>query len=282
MRIYNLTDNDDAAIVAQQGIFQVMEWKRDFSVTYGSAMDAYYASEMNVRRRQLVCNLNGKTGAVVQAGAMQWTVGHVEVTTGVKGVGDFIGKLARGAVTNESAVKPEYVGNGVVVLEPTYRHVLLLDPSQMGGAITVNDGLFYACETTIQQHAVMVSRPSAMVAGRCHMVARVQLLVQQAQGAGEAVDGGRRRGPVQPVADGPGNGCVGVAGARFRNRDRRFGERRAEGGRQFRDRVDERPAVHGRAFHEDADRFGCERRGLGQRVSRYGSCASRAGRRQSG
>ena len=107
MRIYNLTDNDDAAIVAQQGIFQVMEWKRDFSVTYGSAMDAYYASEMNVRRRQLVCNLNGKTGAVVQAGAMQWTVGHVEVTTGVKG----------------------------------------------------------ACETTIQQHAVMVSRPSAMVAG---------------------------------------------------------------------------------------------------------------------
>ena len=165
MRIYNLTDNDDAAIVAQQGIFQVMEWKRDFSVTYGSAMDAYYASEMNVRRRQLVCNLNGKTGAVVQAGAMQWTVGHVEVTTGVKGVGDFIGKLARGAVTNESAVKPEYVGNGVVVLEPTYRHVLLLDPSQMGGAITVNDGLFYACETTIQQRAVMVSRPSAMMAG---------------------------------------------------------------------------------------------------------------------
>ena len=125
MRIYNLTDNDDAAIVAQQGIFQVMEWKRDFSVTYGSAMDAYYASEMNVRRRQLVCNLNGKTGAVVQAGAMQWAVGHIEVTTGVKGVGDFIGKLARGAVTNESAVKPEYHGNGVVVLEPTYRHVLL-------------------------------------------------------------------------------------------------------------------------------------------------------------
>ena len=139
MRIYNLTDNDDAAIVAQQGIFQVMEWKRDFSVTYGSAMDAYYASEMNVRRRQLVCNLNGKTGAVVQAGAMQWTVGHVEVTTGVKGVGDFIGKLARGAVTNESAVKPEYVGNGVVVLEPTYRHVLLLDPSQMGAG---GEGLF--------------------------------------------------------------------------------------------------------------------------------------------
>ena len=109
---------------------------------------------MNGGLRKLVCNLKGKTGAVVQAGAMQWTVGHVEVTTGVKGVGDFIGKLARGAVTNESAVKPEYVGNGVVVLEPTYRHVLLLDPSQMGGAITVKDvtkGFTFETEAVLTQ-----------------------------------------------------------------------------------------------------------------------------------
>ena len=118
MRIYNLTDNDDAAIVAQQGIFQVMEWKRDFSVTYGSAMDAYYASEMNVRRRQLVCNLNGKTGAVVQAGAMQWTVGSVHANTGVKSAGDFMGKMFRGAVSQDSVIKPEYSGTGKLVCEP--------------------------------------------------------------------------------------------------------------------------------------------------------------------
>lgn len=165
MRIYNFTDNDDVTIVAQQGMFQVMEWQRDFSVGYGGALAAYYASEMGVRRRQLVCHLDGRMGAVVQAGAMQWTVGHVEQTTGLKGVGDFIGKMARGAVTKESAIKPEYTGVGMVVLEPTYRHVLLIDPAQMGGAITVNDGLFYACEASVQQRAVMVSRPSAMIAG---------------------------------------------------------------------------------------------------------------------
>ena len=34
----------------------------------------------------------------------------------LKGVGDFIGKLARGAVTNESAVKPEYHTFGVLML----------------------------------------------------------------------------------------------------------------------------------------------------------------------
>ncbi|KFI97352.1 AIM24 family protein [Bifidobacterium stellenboschense] len=166
MRIYNFTDNDDVAIVARQGPFQVIEWKRDLSVDYGGAAGAYFASEMNVRRRQVVCTLDGKTGITVQAGAMQWTAGHIQATTGVKGVGDFIGKMARGAVTKESAVKPEYQGIGTLVLEPTYRHILLIDPAaQMGGSMTVNDGLFYACESTVRQRAVMVSRPSAMVAG---------------------------------------------------------------------------------------------------------------------
>ncbi|MBW3080026.1 AIM24 family protein [Bifidobacterium saguinibicoloris] len=165
MRIYNFTDNDDVAIVARQGPFQVIEWKRDLSVDYGGAAGAYFASEMNVRRRQVVCTLDGKTGITVQAGAMQWTAGHIQATTGVKGVGDFIGKMARGAVTKESAVKPEYQGVGTLVLEPTYRHILLIDPAQMGGSMTVNDGLFYACASTVRQRAVMVSRPSAMVAG---------------------------------------------------------------------------------------------------------------------
>lgn len=166
MKIYNFTDNDDVDIVAKQGIFQVAEWKRDLSVDYLGATSAYFASEMNVRRRQLVCNLNGRVGVTVQAGAMQWTAGHIEATTGLKGVGDFLGKMARGMVTNESAIKPEYQGTGTLVLEPTYRHVLLIDPTvQMGGMMTVNDGLFYACESTVSQKVVMVSRPSAMVAG---------------------------------------------------------------------------------------------------------------------
>ena len=39
---------------------------------------------------------------------MQWTVGSVNATTGIKGVGDFIGKALRGGVTGESAIKPEY------------------------------------------------------------------------------------------------------------------------------------------------------------------------------
>lgn len=165
MKIYNFTDNDDARIIAQQGPFQVLEWQRDLSVGYGGAIHAYYAAEMNVRRRQLVCTLDGRTGVTTQAGAMQWHGGSVHATTGVKGVGDFLGKMARGAVTGESAVKPEYEGTGLLVLEPTYRHIILINPMQMGGGMVINDGLFYACQSTIRHKAIMVSRPSAALAG---------------------------------------------------------------------------------------------------------------------
>ena len=166
MQVRNFLDNDDVKVIAEQGASKVIEWQRDLSVGYSDAVTAYFASEMNVRRRQLVCTLNGQNGVTTQAGAMQWTMGNVQATTGVKGVGDFVGKLARGAVTGESAVKPEYVGQGTLVLEPTWKHVLLLDNVQhMGGGMVVNDGFFYACDSTIKHKAVPVSRPSAMIAG---------------------------------------------------------------------------------------------------------------------
>ena len=72
----------------------------------------------------------------------------------VKGVGDFLGKALRGAVTKEAAVKPEYKGNGILVLEPTYKHIMLVDVEQWGSGITIEDGMFYACDGTVRQNLV--------------------------------------------------------------------------------------------------------------------------------
>ena len=127
-KIKNYTDNDDIKIINELGPFQVLEYQRDLSVMPSDAMLAYYCNEMNVRKRQVVCDLS-KANITLQAGAMQWTVGDVKATTGVKGVGDFFSKSLRGSVTGESAIKPEYTGSGILVLEPTYKHILLIAPT---------------------------------------------------------------------------------------------------------------------------------------------------------
>ena len=60
---------------------------------------------------------------------------------------------------------PEYTGNGVLVLEPTYRHILLIDLADWNGSIVLDDGLFLACDSKLKQKAVMRSNFSSAVAG---------------------------------------------------------------------------------------------------------------------
>lgn len=162
--IKNFTDNDDVRVLGSMGPFTMVEYLKDLSVTPSTAMTAYYCNEMNVRKRQVICDLS-KANITLQAGAMQWMAGNVNATTGLKGVGDFFGKAVRGKVTGESAVKPEYTGNGVLVLEPTYRHILLVDLADWNGSIVLDDGLFLACDSKLKQKAVMRSNLSSAVAG---------------------------------------------------------------------------------------------------------------------
>ena len=163
-KIKNFTDNDDIKIINELGPFRVLEYQRDLSVMPGDAMLAYYCNEMNVRKRQVVCDLS-KANITLQAGAMQWTVGDVKATTGVKGVGDFFSKSLRGSVTGESAIKPEYTGSGILVLEPTYKHILLIDTADWGGNVVLDDGLFLVCDSRLKHKAVMRSNLSSAALG---------------------------------------------------------------------------------------------------------------------
>lgn len=162
--ISNFMDNDDVKTLCSAGPFSVIEYQRDLSVMPNNAMVAYYSSQMNVRKRQVVCDLT-KGNVTVQAGAMQWMLGNVNATTGIKGVGDLFGKMVRGKATGESAIKPEYTGSGILVLEPTYKHLILLDTSEWGGSIVLDDGLFLACDSSLKHKAVMRSNLSSAVAG---------------------------------------------------------------------------------------------------------------------
>ena len=111
MKIRNL-ENENRKVIKSVDNFHVLEYVKDASVSPMNAADEYFMSQMNVRRRQVVIDLSKDHSAIIQAGAMQWMGGNVQATTGVKGIGDLFGKAIKGAVTKESAVKPEYVGEG--------------------------------------------------------------------------------------------------------------------------------------------------------------------------
>ena len=163
-KINNFLDNDDILITQQLGAFRVAEYKRDLSVTKESAQREYFAGEMGVRLKQLICDLK-ISPVVLQKGAMQWLVGDVKASTGIKGIGDFIGKGIMSKVTNESAVKPEYNGSGIVVLEPTFKHIVLIDVSSWKNSIVLEDVLFLAAEAGLKQKLVARTNFSSAIAG---------------------------------------------------------------------------------------------------------------------
>jgi uncharacterized protein (AIM24 family) len=164
--VKNFFDNDDIKIVDSMGAYSVIEYQRDLSVSPLEAQTAYYCNAMNVRKRQVVCDVSKANGGVtLQSGAMQWTVGDVNATTGIKGVGDLLGKALRGSVTGESAIKPEYQGTGMLVLEPTYKHILLINVADWNGSIVLDDGLFLASDSSLKHKLVARSNFSSAVAG---------------------------------------------------------------------------------------------------------------------
>ena len=165
MRIENL-QNENRKYAKSIGNFHVLEYVQDASVSPMNAMNEYFMSKMGVRRRQVVIDIDKDHSAVIQAGSMQWMGGNVQATSGVKGIGDFLGKALKGAVTKETAVKPEYVGEGCLVLEPTYKYIILADIGKWGPAgMTIEDGMFLACDANVKSKVVARKNLSSAVLG---------------------------------------------------------------------------------------------------------------------
>lgn len=165
MRIENL-QNENRKYAKSIENFHVLEYVQDASVSPMNAMNEYFMSKMHVRRRQVVIDIDKDHSAVIQAGAMQWMGGNVQATSGVKGIGDFLGKALKGTVTKETAVKPEYVGEGCLVLEPTYKYIILADIGKWGPAgMTIEDGMFLACDANVKSKVVARKSLSSAVLG---------------------------------------------------------------------------------------------------------------------
>ena len=165
MRIENL-QNENRKYAKSIGNFHVLEYVQDASVSPMNAMNEYFMSKMNVRRRQVVIDIDKDHSAIIQAGAMQWMGGNVRATSGIKGIGNFLGKAIKGAVTKETTVKPEYVGEGCLVLEPTYKYIILADVGKWGSAgMTIEDGMFLACDANVKSNVVARKNLSSAVLG---------------------------------------------------------------------------------------------------------------------
>jgi uncharacterized protein (AIM24 family) len=161
--INNLKDNPNVVIKEQLGGFSVIEYKEDLSST--SMLEAqanFFMSKSNMRNKQLMIELTNSE-VMLSAGAMQYMIGNIEMTSGVNGVGGLRRNIISSAATGTSAIKPLYKGTGTIMLETTYKYLWLIDVDN--DHIVIDDGMFLACETTLDIAVAARKNVSSAVLG---------------------------------------------------------------------------------------------------------------------
>ena len=151
-------------VVLQKGHYAVLEYDRDISVTPDTAEIAFFCSQMNIRKKQVLCSLDGND-VIVQAGAMQIMMGDIRAATNIKGAGDLMKKFVGSKVTGETTIKPKYTGKGTLVLEPTYKYIIIEDVSDWNGGMVIEDGMFLACDGSLDMKVSARSTISSAVLG---------------------------------------------------------------------------------------------------------------------
>ena len=158
-----LGQNQNLKVLEQKGIFTIIEHQQDLSVSPGEATGKYFMSQMNCRPRQVLISLQNNA-IRLKPGAMQYMTGNVTQETGVTGVGDFFGKAVRSRMTGDAPIKPLYKGTGIVMCEPTYKHLLIENVTEWGSMVC-DDGMFVCCDDEVKDTAVMRNNFSSAIAG---------------------------------------------------------------------------------------------------------------------
>ncbi|MCR5835186.1 MAG: AIM24 family protein [Lachnospiraceae bacterium] len=126
------------------------------------AQRLYFMEKQNIRVRQIALYLN-KDKVTIEKGAMSYYQGDVQMVSGVT-AGNALGKFVRSAVTGEQMAQPEYTGTGLLVLEPSYKHFLVMELAD-GESIIVDDGMFYCAQGSVSVKVVSQKNISSAVAG---------------------------------------------------------------------------------------------------------------------
>lgn len=141
---------------------EVMEYQKLLGSTNTSAaMDLYYMEKQNMRARQVAVYLTNDTVSV-EPGAMSYFQGGLEMISGVN-AGNALGRLFSGAVTGEGVAQPEYRGSGMLVLEPSFKHFLVLQLDRE--EIVVDKGMFYCAQGGVAVKPFMQRSISAALGG---------------------------------------------------------------------------------------------------------------------
>jgi len=126
------------------------------------AQQLYFMKEQNIKPKQIVIYIQNDT-IKLEPGALSYMQGSIDMVSGLN-AGNLIGKMFSSKVTGENVAQPEYKGTGMIVLEPSFKHFVVID-LQANEDIIVDKGMLYASQGSVTSKPVAQKSISSAVAG---------------------------------------------------------------------------------------------------------------------
>lgn len=151
------------AEMENDSIFQILEYENlEGATDVETALGLNIIRESGIKLKQIRIVLEDSS-VILEPGVLSYMKGNIKISSksgGVLGLGK---KLISSKLTGETVFKPTYSGNGEIFLEPSFGNFALIELED--DEIIVDDGLFFACESSVEVGVSMQKNISAALLG---------------------------------------------------------------------------------------------------------------------
>lgn len=128
--------------------FQILQYESlEGASDVGTAFGLNIIRENGIKLKQIRIALDDSS-VILEPGALSYMKGDIEIKSKTGGVFGFGKKLLTSKLTGETVFKPTYSGSGEIFLEPSFGNFALIELED--DEIIVDDGMFFACEDSIE------------------------------------------------------------------------------------------------------------------------------------
>ena len=151
------------AEMENDSVFQILEYENlEGATDVETALGLNIIRKSGIKLKQIRIVLEDSS-VILEPGVLSYMKGNIRISSksgGVLGLGK---KLISSKLTGETVFKPTYSGNGEIFLEPSFGNFALIELED--DEIIVDDGLFFACESSVEVGVSMQRNISAALLG---------------------------------------------------------------------------------------------------------------------
>lgn len=151
------------AEMENDSLFQILEYESlEGATDVETALGLNIIRENGIKLKQIRIVLEDSS-VIIEPGALSYMKGDIRISSKTGGVFGLGKKIISSKLTGETVFKPTYSGSGEIFLEPSFGNFALIELED--DEIIVDDGLFFACEGSVEVGISMQRNISAALLG---------------------------------------------------------------------------------------------------------------------